>query len=195
MSNNPKAEPERESPDINNESPDKAEDVRKGPTVESFGFPLPSEHVPTMLVEDGPFRLNVNVPLTSQGGGVFAHPAPFRFRRLAVLSRVIGVPEPLYQNVNPLNRIEIWLRGSADPAVIFDNRDNRLLVTLTREPAVTVDESDTQLGRRHVHTHPGFGSGPFPIERIVVREREGGEVLFQNGSARDYVIVLFKQHE
>jgi len=161
--------------------------------------PFPSEHVPTFIINDQPLIMNVNrnLELMSSGSGVFQfrYPeSPFLFRRVAVVAKLFGVSELIYQNVNPKSLVKLWLLDTAEPQITFDNRSdgNELKVTVDQNLSM-MSMNDPDLGNRVIHTRSSSG-GSERIKKIVIVDDQNRE-LFQNFEARDYNIFFFRTHE
>jgi hypothetical protein len=196
MSNKAGAKEEEEKPDLTTENENSSTPLDKPDTT----FAFPSEHVPTFLIREGPVVMNVNKELEFlgpvEGGFAFRHrERPHHFRRVAVEARLFGVTELIYQNVNSVNKIQLWLHTiDGDPQITFDNRSGDLMIKVDQEleKQGPLPHSDPTLADRFDHIHPGSG-GSMTIQRIQILD-EQDRVLYQNFSGRDYEIILFKEH-
>jgi hypothetical protein len=194
MSNKAGAKEEQEKSDVTSENENLSRASEKPDTTIAF----PSEHVPTFLIKSPSLVMNINDRLQFirpvPDGFEFRHPGrPHSFRRVAVVAKLFGVTEPIYQNVNPSNQVKIWLSSdfSAPPQYTFNNRTTDLMVTVDRDLTITEDNSDPDLGRRFLHTRPGSESSQ--IERVLILDDQD-RILFQNFRAREYTIAFFKTH-
>jgi hypothetical protein len=193
MSNKTAAKEEPEKPEVASDNETLTTNARTSPP-----FPFPSEHVPTFLIKSPSLIMNINERLQFirqvPDGFEFRHPGrPHSFRRVAVVAKLFGVTEPIYQNVNPSNQVKIWLSSdfSAPPQINFDNRSTDLMVTVDQDLTIVEDTSDPDLGTRFLHTRPGSGSSQ--IERVLILDNQDN-ILFQNFRAREYNIIFFRAH-